>query len=71
MREIAETIGATEGVTAAPLAIAQAAEAMGDFAWQLTRNLVVDASRARHVLGWEPEMPGLLDILERADARAA
>lgn len=71
MREIAEAIAASEDATAASLAVGEAAAAMGDFADQLTRDLVVDASRARELLGWNSERPGLLDTLTSRDALSA
>lgn len=63
MKEIAETVGHRVGVPARSITLEQATAAMGPFAVAFTRDLVIDASRARLRLGWEPQRPGLLDDL--------
>ncbi|MFD8691382.1 NAD-dependent epimerase/dehydratase family protein [Streptomyces sp. NPDC059651] len=59
MREIAEWIGQILRVPAASITLEQATQMMGPFAQALTHNLLVDGSRARTVLGWNPGGPSL------------
>jgi nucleoside-diphosphate-sugar epimerase len=66
MRAIAAAVATSHGVAAMPIAVEDARDAMGDFAEQLTRPLVVDAARARQVLAWRPRGPALLSAVDAA-----
>lgn len=63
MAAIAAAVGRATGTPAVSVALEQAREAMGPFADQLTREMVVDSSRAAELLGWKPQAPGLVDDL--------
>jgi nucleoside-diphosphate-sugar epimerase len=69
MREIAEAVGRNVGVPARSITVEQAAQALGPFAVQLTRNLWVTPSRARAGLGWNPTSQGLLHDIEHGSYR--